>query len=108
MNVVSRYLLRAFINHKIKRFGKMTSLNIDSRTKRIEITAELAGETEPLTIRATYAIEQTEEGLVLSPSNVETSREWMTELAREFLKTQAVRIPIPGGLPTAAVKILKL
>ena len=108
MNAVSRLLLKAFINHKIKRFGKMTNLQIDAATKRIELTADLAGETEPLVIRANYEIQSSENGLVISPSNIETSREWMTVLANEFLQSQPVRVPIPAGLPTAVLKILRL
>lgn len=108
MNAITRLLLKAFINHKIKHLGKMTKLQIDSDAKRIEITALLAGETEPLTIRASYEIAHTEAGLSIVPSNVETSREWMTVLANEFLKTQKLHLPIPSGLPTAAVKLLRL
>ncbi len=108
MNAISRLLLKAFINHKIKRFGKMTTLQIDAASKTIELTAELAGETAPLIVRASYEIEQTEAGLAILPSNVTTSREWMTVLANELLKSQAIRLPIPAGLPTAAVKVLRL
>lgn len=108
MNAISRLLLKAFINHKIKRFGKMTTIQIDSASKTIEFTAELAGETAPIAVRASYQIEQTEAGLAILPSNVTTSREWLTVLANEFLSSQVVRLPIPSGLPSAAVKVLRL
>jgi hypothetical protein len=108
MNAIRCLLLKAFINHKIKRIGKMTTLHIDSVTKKIDLTADLAGESEPLTVRASYEIVDSQNGLLFSPSNIETSREWMTVLANEFLKSQPIQIPIPAGLPSAAVKILKL
>ena len=47
-NRITGQLLKAFLNHKIKDFGKMTTLHIDTQEKRIQLTANLLGETEPI------------------------------------------------------------
>ena len=47
-NRITGQLLKAFLNHKIKDFGKMTTLHIDTQEKHISITANLLGEAEPI------------------------------------------------------------
>ena len=47
-NRITGQLLKAFLNHKIKDFGKMTTLHIDTQEKHISLTANLLGETEPI------------------------------------------------------------
>jgi len=108
MNRLTNFLLRTFLNHKFKRYGNMTALTIDSSTRTISLTATLAGETEPLDAKIRYEVSESEGRISLIPKNIECSREWLTVLANEFIKTQPVSMDIPGGLATAMARILKL
>ena len=55
-NRITGQLLKAFLNHKIKDFGKMTTLHIDTQEKRIQLTANLLGETEPIDASLQYIL----------------------------------------------------
>jgi len=37
------HLLKAFINHQLKEYGKMTTLHIEPKEKQISLTANLLG-----------------------------------------------------------------
>ena len=59
-NRITGQLLKAFLNHKIKDFGKMTTLHIDTQEKHISLTANLLGETEPIDASLTYTLEESD------------------------------------------------
>lgn len=103
-------LIRTYLNHEFKRLGKMTSLTIDSAKKSLAVTARLAGEKEPIDFQMNYQIEQEDGRLYISPQNVTCSREWITILAGEMLRSQPVpmRVEIPHGIASAVVKALRL
>lgn len=105
---LSSFLIRTCLNHEFKRLGKMTHLSIDSAQKHLSITADLAGEKEPIAITMGYHIEQEDGRLYFTPQNVECSREWLTVLAGQMLASQPLRVEIPRGLASTVVKLLKL
>lgn len=86
----------------------MTTLRIDTQAKTPSLVAELARETSPIEADIHYSIEKTEQGTAFVPLEIRCSREWLSVLAAEFLKTGQARLAIPKGLPSAAVKILGL
>ena len=102
------FLVRTYLNHEFKRIGKMTSLIIDSANKSLALTADLAGEKEPIDIRMQYRIEEEGGRLFFVPQDVDCSREWLTVLAEQMLKAQPVRVEIPPGIASAVVKVLKI
>lgn len=105
---LTSFLIRTYLNHEFKRIGHMTSLIIDSANKSLALTADLAGEKEPLDVRMRYRIEEEEGRLYFIPQDVDCSREWLTVLADQMLKSQPVRVEIPHGIASAVVKMLRI
>lgn len=101
-------LLKVILNHKLKKFGHMTTFHIDTTAKSLSLTADLAGESAPIEATMNYSIEEREGRLFLIPKNIQCSREWLSLLAGEMLQNGSFAVEIPHGLPTVAVKMLKL
>lgn len=101
-------LIRAYLNHEFKHLGKMTTLTIDSAKKTLALTANLAGENEPIDFQMRYQIEQEGGRMYLTPYDVACSREWLSLLAAQMLQSQPLRIEIPSGIAATVVKALKL
>jgi hypothetical protein len=105
---LTSFLIRTYLNHEFKRLGKMTHLTIDSTRKNLSLTADLAGEKEPIEVRLDYHIDQEDGRLYFTPQNVQCSREWLTILAAQVLESQPTRVEVPQGLASTVVKLLKL
>lgn len=94
---------RWYLNYHYGRYGTMTELKIDHERKTIEATVMLKGEQEPIQIRLSQYVFQTQgEGGTFTVGEVIVSREWMNVLANEVLKDKP--LPLPGSI----VKWLKL
>jgi len=106
--LLTSFLIRTYLNHEFKRIGHMTSLIIDSSNKSLALTADLAGEKESLDVRMQYRIEEEDGRLYFIPQEVDCSREWLTVLAEQMLKSQPVRVEIPPGIASAVVKVLRI
>jgi len=100
--------VRVYLNHHFHSLGHMTTLRIDTDSHTLELTADLAGETQPIELKAAYRLEETDGTLALLPTRVECSRAWIELLARQLLADGALRLPVPPGLATTAVKMLKV
>ena len=105
---LTSFLIRTYFNHEFKHLGKMTSLTIDSTRKSLSLTAQLAGEKEPIDFHLSYHIDEENGRLLFTPQDVSCSREWLTILAAQMLQSQPTRIEIPHGIASAVVKMLKL
>src|SRR5215469_5602949 len=88
------WALRKYFNHKYQSLGVMTSLQIDSKNKTASLDLDLKGETQPLHITI-KRYELTREGgrTFVEIKELETSREWMTLLARQFVKGKKFAVP---------------
>ena len=107
-NRITGQLLKAFLNHKIKDFGKMTTLHIDTQEKHISLTANLLGETEPIDASLTYALEESDGRTFFVPTELNCSRHWLSLLAQQMLKDNVIRFEIPSGIAVTMVKVLKI
>ncbi len=101
-------LLKVFLNHKFKKYGHMTTLHIDTQARLLTLSADLAGETAPLEAKVTYSLEESEGQMWFVPQSLDCSREWLSLLGQQLLKDNSVRVPIPAGVPSAVVKMLKM
>lgn len=82
------------LSSKIKRYGDMLDLNIDSENKRISLQVLLKGEPEPLTIKInSYEFFTEEEKKYILISNIVTSKEWMNLVIQDFLPEKKIEIP---------------
>jgi|SoimicMinimDraft_13_1059741.scaffolds.fasta_scaffold09154_2 hypothetical protein len=102
------HLLKAFINHQLKEYGKMTTLHIEPKEKQISLTANLLGETEAIDARMKYVIEETDGRLFFVPQEIDCSRQWLSLLGQQLLKDNVIRFEIPEGIATTVLKILKI
>ena len=86
--------LKTAINYKIKAFGEIHTLKIDSQQKAIEVTLHLEGEERPL--QATInRYELKEEGgkHYLVAHDIVTSKIWLTTVANSYLHGRKFKIP---------------
>jgi hypothetical protein len=84
------------INHfALKRYGTMTQLHIDPKTKSIDLELELLGETSPIHVHIdSYAFQKFPEGNALFTAvGITVSRPWMQELVKNLLDSKPQPIP---------------
>ena len=95
--------LKVAINYKVKGYGEMIRLNLDSDAKMIELELMLEGEKEPLYVKVNH-YELGEEGgkHYLIAKDIVTSRAWINTVAAQYLHGQKLEIP------EAYAKLLKV
>ena len=87
---------RLWLQAKLKRFGTMTSLHIDSNRKTIRLELELKGESSPIVVEVeNYDLLQQDDGTFLRLNRISASREWITLLLREWVPKQQIKLPRP-------------
>jgi hypothetical protein len=107
-NRLTSKLLKAFLNHKLNEYGRMTTLHIDTQAKHISLTANLLGETEPIDASMTYTLEESDGRTFFVPHELNCSREWLSLLAQQMLKDNVIRFEVPSGIATIVLKMLKI
>jgi hypothetical protein len=103
--------VRAEINSGLlKKYGRMTKLEIDNEKKTISADLDLKGEKESVRITlSNYRIIQEEgENPRFEPGAIEVSREWLDALLKTLVKTSVIpeRMEIKNLLHQTAVKSL--
>jgi hypothetical protein len=100
--------LKLWLNDKIKRYGSMVELKLDTKNKTVFCSLHLAGESSPVEIRIHQyeLLEQGPTGFVvrLDGKKVETSREWLTRVIQEHLGERD--LPVPQKLGWIAKNLL--
>jgi len=103
--------VRAEINSSLlKKYGRMTKLQVDKESKTIDADLDLKGEKEGIRIRlSNYRLIQ-EEGKnpLFEPGTIEVSREWLDALLKTLTKTGVIpeRMEVKKLLHQAVVKSL--
>jgi hypothetical protein len=100
--------IKLWFNDKIKRYGSMVELKLDTKNKTMFCSLQLAGESSPVEIRV-HQYELLEQGptgfvLRLDGKKVETSREWFTRIIQDHLGERD--LPIPEKLGWVAKNLL--
>ena len=86
--------LQTAINLKIKEYGEMLKLNLNSQEKTIELEVMLKGEKEPLKVYVNEYVVSEENGkYYLYAKDIKTSREWINIVAENYLKGEKIEIP---------------
>ena len=93
-----------YANERIKKYGLMTNLQIDSATRTIHFEILLKGETTPVTGSAKYEPKLDGSKKLLEFTDIQTSREWINLLIQDFLKSRVIELP--EGLPATVAKLL--
>src|SRR5262245_52834875 len=67
-------------------YGELTNFNLDSHNRRLEGELRLKGETHPIRIQVqAYELIRDGDRIFVVIKQISTSREWLTNLAREYL-----------------------
>ncbi len=86
--------LQVAINFKIKEYGEMLKLNLDSQNKKIDFEVMLKGEKEPLKVFVNeYEITEENGKYFLFAKDITTSREWINIVAENYLKGEKIELP---------------
>lgn len=97
-------------NGPLRRYGKMTRLEIDKEQKRISMDLDLKGEKEAIQIKiSTYRLLPTDtQNQIFEPGTVEVSREWLNALLKSLVKSQILpeRIEVKDPFQLAVLKSL--
>ena len=95
--------VRSFFNARYSRVGQMSHMSIDTARREIRVRLDLVGESTPVEIHVTnYTIEHQGERATVTIGDATASREWITELLRQFVVGQTF------ALPQGAAAIVKL
>ena len=94
----------------LKKYGRMTKLEVDKESKTIAADLDLKGEKEGIRIRlSNYRLIQ-EEGKnpLFEPGTIEVSREWLDAVLKTLVKTGVIpgRMEVKKLLHQAVVKAL--
>jgi hypothetical protein len=77
---------RSFFNTKFSRIGEMTELSVDTKKRAIRVRLELAGEDAPIEIHVKKCtLERRRTRATLTIEDATSSRQWLTEVLREFV-----------------------
>lgn len=91
--------VRLWFNQKYQRYGKMTTIHIDSSAKSIHIELELKGDATPLEINVKSYELSTESGeTFIKIGEIESSREWINHLITDYLPPEKMRFKVPGAV----------
>lgn len=79
-------LALVYANKKIKEYGEMVDLRIDSKNKNIELEILLKGEKENIIVRVDkYETIKKDDSIYIKFKNISASREWITVLINNVL-----------------------
>jgi hypothetical protein len=85
---------KVYANDKIKNFGCVTNLRIDTGQKKIFIEAALQGEASLISVTiGNYDLTQSAEGSYIALGEISSSREWVGTALNEYLAGKKLRIP---------------
>ena len=78
------------INSKIKDYGEVLDIKLDTKNHSIELETLLKGEVEPLTVSiGKYTLKEDE----ITISGINTSREWINTLAKSYFEEKSFKVP---------------
>jgi hypothetical protein len=103
--------VRAEINSGfLKKYGKMTKLEIDKENNAVYADLDLKGEKECIQIRLSNyrLIQEDGENPVLEPGTIEVSREWLDTLLKTLVKKSVIpeQIEVKNLLHQTVVKAI--
>jgi len=101
--------VRLEINHGLlKKYGKLTKLQVDNENKTIHAELDLKGEQErvQITLPNYRLIQEAGGNPLFEPGTIEVSREWLNALVATLVKTNVIpeRIEIKNLLHQTVVK----
>ena len=85
---------KAFVNDRIKNYGSVEELQIDSKRHRIDVVCQLIGEVSPIGVTiAKYRLEQTGGKTFIEVLDSSATRPWMQAAMRDHLHGRKIELP---------------
>ncbi len=91
--------VKLWFNQTQKRYGTMTTIQIDSTAKTIRLELELKGEALPVQIDVkSYELSSDGGETFIELGEIQTSREWINHLIADFLPPEKKSFKVPGAV----------
>lgn len=91
--------VRLWFNQKHHRYGKMTTIQINSTAKSIHVDLDLKGEPSLMHIDVKSDALSTQSGeTFIKLGEIECSREWINQLISDYLPPEKMRFKVPGAV----------
>ena len=91
--------VKLWFNQTQKRYGTMTTIQIDSTAKTIRLELELKGEASPVQIDVkSYELSSDAGETFIELGEIQTSREWINHLIADFLPPEKKSFKVPGAV----------
>jgi hypothetical protein len=91
--------VKLWFNQTQKRYGTMTTIQIDSTAKTIRLELELKGEASPVQIDVkSYELSSDGGETFIELGEIQTSREWINHLIADFLPPEKKYFKVPGAV----------
>jgi hypothetical protein len=85
---------KAFVNEKIRNYGRVEDLTIDSKRRRIDVTCQLTGEVSPISVSIEkYRVEQQGGKTFIEVLDSSATRPWMQAAMRDHLHGRKIELP---------------
>ena len=86
---------RLYLNELLSRYARLETLDIDSKTGRMELTCLLHGESAPITVTVgRYTIEQQGSDRFLRLGDCRCSRPWVQNILTDFVEEKSFPLPV--------------
>ena len=94
----SSMLVELALAHRLKPYGRMLNLSIDSKTQRIRLETLLKGETEPIVFNIDeYQLTTAAGADFILIKKASASREWINALLQDFAIGKTIPLPTKYG-----------
>lgn len=91
--------VKLWFNQTQKRYGNMTTIQIDSTAKTIHIELELKGEASPVQVDVkSYELSTDAGEAFIELGEIQTSREWINHLIDDFLPPEKKCFKVPSAV----------
>jgi hypothetical protein len=91
--------VKLWFNQTQKRYGNMTTIQIDSTAKTIHIELELKGEASPVQMDVkSYELSTNAGETFIELGEIQTSREWINHLIDDFLPPEKKCFKVPSAV----------
>lgn len=98
---------RRYLNWKIKCYGTMTKLEIDTENKTISLDLGLKGESQPIRLTVSnYKLVENGKCTFMEVGDVTASREWMNALLAEPVMKETIKKLLAKPVPAFLKSIL--
>ena len=85
---------RTFLNARLRRYGRIETLSLDSRQRRISLAVRLVGEAEPISVEVvSYRLDGGGETPRLTVLAVTASRPWIELALTEHVVGRSLAVP---------------